>query len=601
MMGHKDIFRALFKDSREGMYLTEPNGAFILTNKAFRDIFGYTEDEMEEITAMDLYQDPSSRDVFIQKITAEGSVKDLQIELTTKHEKPLECVLTANAWRTSDGKLKGLYGILRDETGKKKNERILEKTLEEYKTLFNNSLLGVYRTASDGRIILANPALLEMLGFDSLEDLRKRNLERDGFMAQGVRDEFKRVMEERSEVKGFETVWLKKDGSPLVVRENARAVRSRTTGEILYYDGMVEDLTQLKEAERELGLRNTYLETLIDTAPEGIVMTDRSNSVLLVNDEFINTFGYTRDELLGRKVDELISPEDLREESERFTETVLNGESISVETRRVRKDGNTLHVSLKAKPIFHDGEQVANYAIYRDISGRKENEEHIRTLNDTLKSITKILRHDILNDLMIIKQSFQLSSLDGKDRSEMITACVDRSVALINRMRDFETSAIQGKNSGICRIDDLVEEILKGSDLKYEIEKRSVFSVENGLHTVVQNLVVNSINHGKADEIHVLLDENEDGRVIEVADNGVGIPREIRERIFDQGFHHGDSGGTGMGLFLTRSMVEGMGGTIEYRENVPKGAVFRIELPATGTDDQALSGGNRSTNLAPFV
>ncbi len=128
---------------------------------------------------------------------------------------------------------------------------------ELFRGIFENAVMGFYRTTPDGRILLANPALVRMLGYDSFEDLAQLNLEDHENHTGFSRAEFVRQIEEQGEVLGLESAWKRRDGSLIYIRENARVIRGED-GEIRYYEGTVEDITArvLAERERERLLKN---------------------------------------------------------------------------------------------------------------------------------------------------------------------------------------------------------------------------------------------------------------------------------------------------------------------------------------------------------
>lgn len=128
---------------------------------------------------------------------------------------------------------------------------------------FNNIPIGLYRTTPDGRILMANPALVAMLGYESFHDLCNINLEEKGFDEDYPRTKFKEIMEEEGKVSGRETLWVKKDGSHAYFRESAVAIKDES-GRIVYYDGSVEDITQKKLAVDDLQNREKFLSILND-------------------------------------------------------------------------------------------------------------------------------------------------------------------------------------------------------------------------------------------------------------------------------------------------------------------------------------------------
>ncbi|TET69450.1 MAG: GAF domain-containing protein, partial [Candidatus Zixiibacteriota bacterium] len=127
----------------------------------------------------------------------------------------------------------------------KREQEALQESEEKYRRVFEDSLIGLYRTTPDGRILMANPALLNMLGYSTLDELSHRNLEESGFGPASPRSMFADLIETKGEVVGLESAWIRADGSTLYVRENARAIRD-DDGKTLYYEGSVEDITASK-------------------------------------------------------------------------------------------------------------------------------------------------------------------------------------------------------------------------------------------------------------------------------------------------------------------------------------------------------------------
>ncbi len=127
----------------------------------------------------------------------------------------------------------------------KRKQEALQESEEKYRRVFEDSLIGLYRTTPDGRILMANPALLNMLGYSTLDVLSHRNLEESGFGPASPRSMFADLIETKGEVVGLESAWIRADGSTLYVRENARAIRDGD-GNTLYYEGSVEDITASK-------------------------------------------------------------------------------------------------------------------------------------------------------------------------------------------------------------------------------------------------------------------------------------------------------------------------------------------------------------------
>ncbi|MFA6598393.1 MAG: PAS domain S-box protein [Ignavibacteriaceae bacterium] len=134
---------------------------------------------------------------------------------------------------------------------KEKAELELKESEERFRSFYENISLGLYRTTIEGRVLLANPTLVEMLGYKSFEELAQRNLQEEGFEPSYNRNQFIELLETNGEIIGLESAWIRKDLSILYIRESARAIRD-AEGNILYYDGTVEDITERKQAEMAL-------------------------------------------------------------------------------------------------------------------------------------------------------------------------------------------------------------------------------------------------------------------------------------------------------------------------------------------------------------
>ncbi len=166
-----------------------------------------------------------------------------------------------------------LHGLDTAEASRRA-ESALETSEVRYRSLFENAVLGIYQTTPGGRILAANPALIEMLGFDSFEELAERNLEEEGYAPEYSRSAFKERLERDGVILGNEAAWHRADGAFVHVRENAVAVRD-AEGRVLYYEGTVEDVSARWEAEQartqlEAQLRQTQKLESIGTLASGI-------------------------------------------------------------------------------------------------------------------------------------------------------------------------------------------------------------------------------------------------------------------------------------------------------------------------------------------
>ncbi len=171
--------------------------------------------------------------------------------------------ITASPLKDADGKVVGIIEHVKDNTERKHAEELLRNAEERFRTVFENTVVGLYRTTPDGRILLANPALVKMMGYQSFEELAQLNLEKEGIDSSTPRSMFKQCVEKEGKVIGLEAVWIKRDGTKLFVSESASAVRDEH-GNILYYEGTAEDVTEYKKAKKALDKLNQDLQLAVD-------------------------------------------------------------------------------------------------------------------------------------------------------------------------------------------------------------------------------------------------------------------------------------------------------------------------------------------------
>jgi len=139
----------------------------------------------------------------------------------------------------------------RNITERKRTEEALRESEARFKSIFENSPIGFYRTTPDGRILDANPALIRMLGYVSFKDLSAVNLETHDYHPEYPRRQFRERIECDGEIKGMESFWKRSDGKLMFLRENARAIRD-ADGKIVCYEGTIEDISDQKQAEEQI-------------------------------------------------------------------------------------------------------------------------------------------------------------------------------------------------------------------------------------------------------------------------------------------------------------------------------------------------------------
>jgi PAS domain S-box-containing protein/putative nucleotidyltransferase with HDIG domain len=398
---------AILQSALDCIITMNSDGRVLEWNPTSEATFGYRRDEALGRDLADMIVPPALREAHRRGLaryleTGAGPVLDKRIEITAVRadgsELPVELAITPIHL---DGEAPVFTATLRDISERKRAEQTLRGQEEQYRLLFENATHGIYRTTPDGHILLTNPALLEMLGYDNLEQLAARNLEADGTEAAYERGDFKTRLEAAGELRGLEAAWKRRDGRMIFVRENAHLVRD-PEGKPLFYEGSVEDITARKEAEEALHQAHDELEmrveqrtaalaeseqryrSLVEHSPEGIVVYSDSRLVYL-NRAALKLFGAEAPEqLLGRSVLDRVHPDwrDEARERARFSQRQGQGSPLA-EFQYLRLDGSAVDVEAVSTPIQFEG-KPAGQVLIRDITGRKRAEQEIYHLHAEL-------------------------------------------------------------------------------------------------------------------------------------------------------------------------------------------------------------------------
>jgi len=217
-------------------------------NKATVDLMGYSERELMNKTFGDLLTDPEQFDMVLGLMEG-GSLKEFELTFITKFHRKIPMSCSGSAVYDSTGALEAIVCIAKDITERIHTEQALRESEERFRSLFENIPIGVYRTTPGGKVLNANSTLLKMIGYDSSTDLSTLDFEKISMESGYSRDDFRMQMNKQGEARGLEGVWRTRNGKLLYIRENSRVVRD-ASGNPLYYEGTVEDITERKRIEQ---------------------------------------------------------------------------------------------------------------------------------------------------------------------------------------------------------------------------------------------------------------------------------------------------------------------------------------------------------------
>jgi PAS domain S-box-containing protein len=194
--------------------------------------------------------------------------------------------------------------MLSNALARQHSDRALRESEGRYRTLFENAPVGIYRSTPDGRLLIANPRFVRMLGYSSFEELAASDLNVETCHHEYARTRFQELVERPGGVTGLESKWRRRDGSIIYILENARVVRD-DSGKVLYYEGTVEDITGRKEAEEALrGSEQNYRE-LADSIADVFFATDNDLKYTYWNKASEDLTGIPAKDAIGKSLHQL--------------------------------------------------------------------------------------------------------------------------------------------------------------------------------------------------------------------------------------------------------------------------------------------------------
>lgn len=272
---------------------------------------------------------------------------------------------------------------------RKQTEKLLSEAEARFRSIFEDTVLGLYRSSKDGKILLANPALVKMLGYNSLDELLTRDLSIQGFDSQTPRLHFLELIENNNEIIGLESKWVKADGSTIYVRESAKGIRDENN-EILYFEGVVEDVTQQKLTIIELDKVESKYRALFLNANDAILLMDK-DTFIDCNPKAEMMFGCSSSVLLRTKPIDF-SPDKQPDGSDSMTKSLekinlaLSGIPQFFEWQHKRKDGTVFDAEVSLNSIVF-GEKTYIQAMVRDVSDRKKAEKELSDSENQFRSV----------------------------------------------------------------------------------------------------------------------------------------------------------------------------------------------------------------------
>jgi PAS domain S-box-containing protein len=595
-------FRDLIDSFDDVLLALSLDGEIRAANRSFADFVGKTFQEIIGLPIGHFVTDEHATseqelkmamNAFLERRVWSGVVHVRLKRTGTAHY--FDCVAHA---MVRDDKVHGLTILGRDITSQRRSEA-------RFTELFETLQEGIYIVTPDDKILEVNPALVQMLGYGSKEELLGRKVS-EVFVDQEQRPVLINEANHQPNSQGKEIVLRRKDGQPLVCLNTASVVRD-TGGKVARYQGALADVTERRAMEKRLHQQQEFARRLVDSFPDLIFVLDSQRRYTFASPKVQEVLGYSIQETIGTVFGDRTHLED-RSAVLGVFDDLLGGKRnfASIEIRVRHKQGEWRRLRCHFSPLFDVSGKIEGVVISgRDITEVKRLEEQLIQA-EKLAAMGQMLAgvaHELNNPLTAILGASELvrdrAGLDDntKRQLEMTHRQARRAARIVQNLLEFSRPAAPQKkaldlNAVVDRTLQLHEHSLKRNSIEVDFHPSAglppTIGDANQLIQVFLNLVANAE--------HAIREVRPSGRILirlgkissriyaSVQDDGPGIKPEVLPKIFDPFFTtKRPGGGTGLGLSICMSIVREHGGDIEVESLPAGGAAFTVFLPAAET------------------
>ncbi len=598
----EEKYRLVLNTMSEGLISVDNNEVIQYINERIVQMTGFSRDELIGKVAYEILVAKDYRELVKAKKDLRLKKKSdaYEVQFVKKNGEQFWVQISGSPIIDDDGNVIGSIGVHTDITHRKKDEdRILKLS-----QAVEQSPVSIIITNLNGDIEYVNQTLLNITGY-TFEEVIGEN---PRILKSGI-----------TPIEVYKTMWeticagnkwsgelqnKKKDGTLYWESVLITPIKNEE-GHNINYLAINTDITHQKNAAMALEESSKRYQLLFEKASEGILFLSAEGIILGMNEAFAKMHGYTIDELLNLNIKAIDTPKYSKIVPDLLSR-VLNGESVRFETEHFHKNGNIVSLAVSSSLIQFANESYIQ-AFHTDITEQKKTEnlrekitDDLIRRNKDLEQFTYIVSHNLRAPVANIKGSstiLQSVELEESDKMEMINGLHHSVLKMENVIIDLNQilkirNNINEKYENI-NFSELVNEIKMSltdqiSFEKFEIkcdfkECDTFYSLRSYIYSIFHNLISNSIKYKRdieKSDIKIKTHKFFDRLSISFKDNGLGIDLEKKgDQVFGlyKRFHQ-DIDGKGMGLYMVKTQVETLGGTIKINSKVNEGTEFIIEF-----------------------
>ena len=575
-------FRDIYNNACIGLFKSTPKDRFISANPRAVTYLGYDseEDLIRSFTDIrtQVYADPEEREEAFRLMKTQGFIENYEARFYRKDGRIIWGSINARVTHDENGNII-IEGTSLDINDRKRAESALRESENRYRTLFEGAAEGILvADITTQRFVHANPMICRMLGYTENELIKMTLADIHSLKdLPFVLNEFKAIAR-GEKTRATAIPCLRKDGT--VIYADITCSQGVIEGKMCNI-GFFSDITERKKTEEALRESEKRMRRIYESGLFGVIFWNIDGEIIDANDKFLEMLGYTREDLTNGLINAftLTPPEYAQIDEVAISEFKKYGiHNKPYEKEYIKKDGTRIPVVLAGALL--DEQQIECVGFVLDITDLKRIEISLRKVNRQLTLMTGIIRHDIKNKIFTILSYLELEKTNENypgieefiGKLESITYAIQSQIEFTRVYENLGSSDPQWLG-----IDKLLQsqKVPESVTLASTVSGLEVYA-DVMLNNVFLNLLDNSLRHGQfVTMIHVSSRRLGDDLVIIWEDNGIGIPPDEKEKIFQLGFGKN----TGLGLFLARDILNITDITIKETGLPGKGARFEILLP----------------------
>jgi PAS domain S-box-containing protein len=571
-------FRSLYENSFDAILLTKPDGSILSANPAACEMFGMTEEEIknakrERLVVID--------DQFASVLEQRKKKGKARAELTFRRNDGSTFLgeVTLNIFTDVDD-IEKTSMTIRDISERKRIEETLKASEERYRSLFEQAgdYILILELPKDGIPIIrdANTAALKVHGYIREEMIGKSLSLID---KQADDEKTKKLLQDiaNGQIAHFEVTHYRKDGTSFEAEVVSKAIKYGNETWILSIE---RDITERKKIQEKL--RQTDL--IFDKSLDMICMAGFDGYFKVLNPSWSRILGWSEEELLSKPWIAFVHPDDQKATTNARATLIEGKEVFQFENRYICKDGGIRWLSWNSYPYPKDR---VMFGVARDITEQKEAEDRLAAVNEKIRVVGSLTRHDVRNKLSIILSNAYLLKKNIGDFPKLVKFLtnIENAVEASSKLFDFSSyfEKIGAEQPSEINVGDSFKQAMA---LQTNFPKIKTINECGGytvqadslLRQIFHNFIDNSVKHGeKVTKIRVYYREEQNCTKLVYEDDGVGVPEANKPRLFSEGFTTGN--GSGLGLMLVKKIVESYGWAITEEGQPGVGVKFVMSIP----------------------